>query len=118
MKALITALTLTAAPAMADTYVPVQDKDTFLSIVQGKELKHGFYPISLNVLQDGQIKGSAVGWDITGSWTLQDGYFCRDLQWGGDPLGYNCQLVEVEGDSKMRFTVDRGTGDSAAFRLR
>lgn len=118
MKRLMIALTLTAAPAMAETYVPVQDKDTFLSIVQDKELKHGFYPISLSVLQDGQIKGSAVGWDITGNWTWQDGYFCRDLVWGGDPLGYNCQLVEVVGDSKMRFTVDRGAGNSAAFRLR
>jgi hypothetical protein len=33
-------------------------------------------------------------------------------------IPYNCQLVEERGGEVMRFTVDRGTGDSASFRLR
>ena len=67
--------------------------------------------------EDGRIDGSAVGWDITGTWQWQDGYFCREMAWGGDPIPYNCQLVEVEGDDRIRFTVDRGAGRSAAFSL-
>ncbi|WP_439153841.1 dihydrodipicolinate reductase [Yoonia sp.] len=111
-------LAFAPAPAFAESYVSVMDKDTFLSLIDGRQLRHGFYPITLNVLGNGEIQGSAIGWDITGSWDWQDGYFCRDLTWGGDPLGYNCQLVEVRSDGRIRFTVDRGAGDSAAFRLR
>jgi len=108
---------LAATPAAAESYVPVMDKDTFVSLIEGRQLRHGFYPITLTVSENGQIEGRAIGWDITGSWDWQDGYFCRDLIWGGDPLGYNCQLVEVRNDGRMRFTVDRGAGNSAAFRL-
>ncbi len=43
--------------------------------------------------------------------------FCRDLFWGARDLGYNCQQVDVNG-SRIRFTSDRGRGDSAVFRLR
>ena len=43
--------------------------------------------------------------------------FLWDLFWGGDPLGYNCQEVQVTGES-IRFTSDRGAGASAEFRMR
>ena len=110
-------LAATAAPAMADSYVPVKDQATFVSLVQGKELRNRLYGVRLNVLDNGQIAGAALGWDIEGSWTWQDGYFCREMSWGGDPIPYNCQLVEANGNSQMRFTVDQGAGDSASFRL-
>ena len=108
---------ITAAPAVADTYVPVKDQATFLSLVEGKELRNFFYGVRLQVFPNGDIDGSAVGWDIDGQWTWQNGYFCRELSWGGDPIPYNCQLVEARGDDRLRFTVDQGAGDSASFRL-
>lgn len=120
MKRIISALIFACAgtPALADSYQPIQEEKTFLSLIAGKQLHHGFFGITLNVSENGSIQGRAIGWDVTGNWTWQDGYFCRDLTWGGDPLGYNCQLVEMQGDDRMRFTVDRGAGNSAAFRLR
>ena len=120
MKHLFLSLILAtaAAPAVAESYAPVQDKDSFVALVQGKELRNRLYGVRLNVMEGGTIAGSAIGWDIVGTWTWQDGYFCRELSWGGDPLGYNCQLVEARGDDRVRFTVDRGAGDSASFRLR
>ena len=111
------ALALCAAPALAEGFAPVKDEETFVSLVNGKELRNFFYGVSLTVTEDGRIDGSAVGWDITGTWQWQDGYFCREMAWGGDPIPYNCQLVEVEGDDRIRFTVDRGAGRSAAFSL-
>ena len=66
----------------------------------------------------GSIAGSALGWDITGHWAWKDGYFCREMDWSGTPITYNCQLVEASGAEKLRFTVDQGKGDSATFRLR
>ena len=110
-------LATAATPALADSYAPIKDKETFLSLIQGKELRNFFYGVRLNVLEQGTIQGSAIGWEIAGTWTWQDGYFCREMSWGGDPIPYNCQLVEARGDDRLRFTVDQGAGDSASFRL-
>lgn len=104
--------------AAANGYQPVRDKGNFLTLVKDRVLRIGLYNLSINVLPDGRIEGSALGWKITGSWDWKDGYFCREMDWSGYPVKYNCQLVEALGDERMRFTVDQGAGDSAVFRLR
>ena len=121
MTRLLPALLLSlvpALPALAETYVPVAGKEEFLSLVNGRELSHALWQIRLDVRPDGSIEGSALGWAVTGTWDWQDGYFCREMDWSGTIIPYNCQLVEVKGDGVVRFTVDKGEGDSAAFRLR
>jgi hypothetical protein len=119
MRALLLASLLSLPlPLAAEGFEPVQDKDRFLDLIKDRELRISLYNLSLNVLPDGRIDGSAMGWDITGQWTWQDGYFCREMDWSGTPISYNCQLVEAEGAEKLRFTVDQGKGDSATFRLR
>ncbi|MGJ8622863.1 MAG: dihydrodipicolinate reductase [Yoonia sp.] len=114
---LATVIAFTAAPALAEDYAPVKDEETFVDLVSGKELRNFLYGVRLNVLEEGTIRGSAIGWEIVGNWSWQDGYFCREMSWGGDPIPYNCQLVEARGDDRIRFTVDQGAGDSASFRL-
>ena len=119
LRAIVTVLLL-AAPvaAAANDFQLIKDRDDFLSLVKDRELRIGIYNLSLNVLPDGKIKGRALGWDITGRWQWQDGYFCREMDWSGMPIEFNCQLVEAEGAERLRFTVDKGTGDSATFKLR
>jgi len=107
-----------ATPASAQEFTPVKDRSAFIDLVDGRELRIGLYGLSLSVLPDGRISGSAVGRSVTGNWSWQDGYFCRDMDWGERDIGYNCQLVEARGTSQMRFTVDRGAGQSATFTLR
>ncbi|MDX8350343.1 dihydrodipicolinate reductase [Cognatiyoonia sp. IB215446] len=114
---LCAALATAATPALADSYVPIKDQATFLSLVNGKELRNRLYGVRVSVFDNGAIQGAALGWGITGSWSWQDGYFCREMNWGGDPIPYNCQLVEARGDQQVRFTVDRGNGQSASFRI-
>jgi len=114
--AVVLGLMVPAGSAAAETYLPVQDRDRFMSLVEGKLLRNRLYGIRLNVLNTGDIQGSAIGWDITGTWDWRDGYFCRKMAWGDTEIAYNCQLVEVAGD-KIRFTVDRGAGNAAAFRM-
>lgn len=108
---------IVAAPVWADGYSRISDRDQFLGTVVGKELRMWPLGISLRVEPDGEIKGNALGWDVTGTWEWRDGYFCREMDWSGYPIPMNCQLVEAEG-AKVRFTVDQGRGDSASFSLR
>ena len=106
-----------AAPAAADGFEPVKEEATFVSLIDGKTLRNRLYGVQLTVAPEGRINGSAWGSEITGEWSWQDGYFCRVMAWGGDPIPYNCQLVELRGADVLRFTVDQGAGRSASFRL-
>lgn len=116
----IACVTLLATPvaATANEFETVSDQETFLGLVKDRVLKIGLYNLTIIVRSDGKIEGKALGWDIIGNWRWQDGYFCREMDWSGMPIEYNCQLVEVQGAEKVRFTVDKGAGDSAVFRLR
>lgn len=114
--ALLTALPAPLAAA-AEEFQAVRDRDAFLSLVDGRELRMPLFRIRLAVRPDGSIEGSALGWGVSGSWDWKDGYFCREMDWSGKEIPYNCQLVEAKGDGELRFTVDRGQGDSASFRL-
>ncbi len=110
--------TAIAVPAAADTFARIADRETFLGTVQGKELRLGLFDISLYVQPDGRIEGDAMGWGVTGTWEWRDGYFCREMDWSGYRIAPNCQLVESDGNTEVRFTVDRGAGRAASFRLR
>ena len=115
VAALAVATTFVAQTAQA--YDTITDKTTFLTTMGGKNLSNRLYAVNLAVTPNGEIAGTGAGWEITGTWSWQNGYFCREMSWGGDPIPYNCQLVEFNGQ-EMRFTTDQGTGDSASFRLR
>ncbi|MGC1505927.1 MAG: dihydrodipicolinate reductase [Sulfitobacter sp.] len=116
----VTALTFCAAliglstPAFAELQ-PVTTRDAFVALVNGKTLTRPL--VKLRVLPNGQITGTGATWEISGEWAWKNGYMCRSLIWGGDDLGYNCQEIKSDG-SRMRFTSDEGSGDSAEFRLR
>lgn len=106
---------LIAGPAWAD-FQRVQHRESFVSLVDGRALTR--FGIRLTVTNDGRIEGSAFGQDVAGDWRWSRGYFCRDLYLGGKLLdGDNCQTVEVSGRT-VRFTSNRGMGDSANLRLR
>lgn len=104
-----------AFPAWAEL-VKVDDQGKFVQLINGKTLTRPL--VKITVTPNGQIEGRGSLWDIEGSWSWQDGYFCRDLFWGGDALGYNCQEVQASADGRIQFTSDRGAGDSAMFSLR
>ncbi|AXI48262.1 dihydrodipicolinate reductase [Sulfitobacter sp. SK012] len=112
--ALITAIVVSAAPALAD-FATVKSEAAFVQLVRDKTLTRPL--VKINLSPSGKISGKGAIWDVAGKWTWEDGFFCRSLEWGGDDLGYNCQEVAASGTS-IRFTSDQGTGDSADFRLR
>ncbi len=109
---------LPTLPVFANEFAPISELPDFLAAVEGRELRLGMLGLAVSITADGQVNGSASGWPVTGTWSWQEGLFCRELDWGGTPIPYNCQLVEVRNDDQIRFTVDGGTGDSATFNLR
>lgn len=108
------ALSVAANPSYADL-AKIDSKEDFVQIVNGKTLTRPL--VKLQVNPTGTISGRGMRWDVSGEWSWQNGYFCRDLDWGGYEIGYNCQEVRATGDT-IRFTSDRGAGDFADFRLR
>ena len=103
-----------ASPALADLQ-QVTSRDAFVALVDDKTLTRPL--VKLKVLSNGQITGKGATWEISGEWAWKDGFLCRTLIWGGDDLGYNCQEIKSDG-SRVRFTSDKGSGDSAEFSLR
>jgi hypothetical protein len=89
-------------------------RDSFVSLVRAELRRFG---IRLTVTPDGTIQGRAFGTPVTGRWNWNNGYFCRDLFYGEDDLGFNCQLVQVNGET-LRFTSDQGQGIYADLTLR
>lgn len=112
---LISLITVIATASAAESFTRVTDRDEFLRLVTGKELK--YTGTTLEVRPNGTIVGRAIRWPITGTWEWRDGYFCRVMDWGGYEISPNCQQVDVRGNT-MKFTSDRGTGQSANLRLR
>lgn len=105
-----------SSPAFAEGFQRIEGRDSFVSVVKDRDLTR--LGIQVKVTDRGQIVGRAFGRKVTGDWSWQNGYFCRDLYWGGSELDLgNCQTVEVNGNT-LRFTSDKGTGDSADLRLR
>ena len=104
----------TAGSASAEAFAVVASEDTFVSLVEGRELRR--FGIRLSVMADGRIEGRAFGTPVTGQWDWDGGFFCRDLFWGNEDLGYNCQLVQVNGET-LRFTTDQGAGVYADLTL-
>lgn len=115
---LLAILFIATSAQAASAFNVVDERDAFVGLVEGKELRIGILGIRLSVLPDGTIEGVGQGYPITGTWAWQEGYFCREMDWGGTVIPYNCQLVEAHGPSRMRFTVDQGAGNSATFNLR
>ena len=108
------AMTFVPFAALAE-FSPIKTKSEFLQVVSGKNLT--MLGIRVTVDPAGGIEGRAMGWDVLGDWKWSGGYFCRNMTWGGDDLGYNCHEVSVSGN-KVRFQSDKGTGQSADFRVR
>jgi len=93
----------------------ITNRSDFENLVLNKKFER--FLISLSVTNEGQIKGSAAGREVTGDWDWIDGFFCRTLLWGMRELKYNCQEVTFDG-RRLRFISDEGKGQSASFALR
>lgn len=103
-----------AAPASAE-FRQITTRTDFMNLVSGKTLTRPL--IKLRVLPDGMISGKGATREVTGKWSWERGFFCRSLTWGDKDLPYNCQEIKSDG-SRLRIISDKGSGESAEFKLR
>ena len=106
---------IAAMPTVAEEFRVIDDRPSFLSLVEGRQLTR--LGIKLDVRNSGKIEGRAFGMPVTGAWSWSGGYFCRDLSFGNQDLGQNCQQIKVMG-STLRFIADRGQGHFADLSIR
>lgn len=104
-----------AAPVMAEELNRVEREAEFVGLVSGKALTR--LGVTLEVAADGSISGRAFGRPVTGAWRWNGGLFCRDLYFGKQDLGPNCQVVQSDAET-VRFIADEGNGDHADFSLK
>ncbi len=109
------AILFAVAGTSAAAFETVREEEQFVELLEGKSLTR--MGIKLAVSSSGEIQGRAFGRPVTGQWQWRDGYFCRDLSYGDDPLEPNCQMVKVRGET-MRFISDWGEGIWADLRIR
>ena len=103
-----------AAPAAADNFQRIEERERFLAVVEDRDLTR--FAITVKVTGEGDIVGRAFGRNVTGDWEWRSGYFCRSILWGERDIGDNCQKVEVR-DGTVRFTSDFGTGQFADLKI-
>lgn len=114
-KIALAAAVLLSVAAPAAAFERIASKADFVNLVAGKALTR--MGITLNVSPEGRIEGRAFGRPVTGEWRWADGFFCRELRFGRQELGPNCQVVQKRGDT-LRFIADKGAGDYADLRIR
>lgn len=111
--ALVAVAVASASPAAA--FERITDRAAFVEAIRDRALTR--LAVNLRVTPEGRIEGRAFGQQVTGTWDWRDGYFCREMRTRVRDVPANCQTVERQGNV-LRFTSDRGTGDSADLRLR
>ena len=101
----------TDSAPMADT---MSETSTVLPEIMGKTLSNDAGYVM--IMSDGSLTGEFNGKALTGSWTEEDGYFCRKVQLDGEALPDDCQtLTRVEGG--IMLGREKGQGSTALYKV-
>ena len=92
----------------------IRTEREFLDVVAGRKMTNetGF----ATNRKDGTLTGKLDKRQLTGSWSWEDGFFCRIGKLGNHNFGLDCQTVVVSGDS-VTFTQEKGKGKKVTYRL-
>ncbi|MDU9006903.1 dihydrodipicolinate reductase [Sedimentitalea todarodis] len=92
----------------------VETAAMFCTQITGKHLTGG--GLEFVIYPNGRISGTADGQKFSGSWVWRDGFFCRKSELDGEDLGLDCEVIEIS-DGRMRYTRDKGMGDTAIVEI-
>ncbi|NRB00180.1 MAG: hypothetical protein HRU32_10220 [Rhodobacteraceae bacterium] len=113
MKKLLALPLVLAACATPIPDGQIADEETFRNAIVGKEIQLAD-GASMTINPDNTISGAVDGVEATGTWSFEDGFWCRTITLG-DIFTEDCQLWVVDGD-RLIITRDRGEGQSYAWR--
>ncbi len=91
----------------------IDNPDDFGAQVVGNKLTLGdeLFVINVDRTFEGRVGGKVLG----GTWTWQDGFWCRVVT-VGDWIPNDCQVIEVRG-AELRVTRERGAGESTVYGI-
>ena len=111
---LASAAILTGGCVSTPDYQLITTEAEYRTAVVGRSVKLGSGFSKTH--EDGTMTGTTQGKEINGTWTWEDGMFCREGMIGSDPLERDCQKMEIAGD-RLRVTRNAGTGAVTEFDL-
>ena len=92
----------------------ITTKKEYITKVVGKKLTSGNGVVYSH--KDGTLTGYFGEKEMTGTWTWEEGYWCRTVIIGGREFPHDCQVVTVLGD-KLTFIRDRGEGAKIIYLI-
>ena len=103
-----------SAPAAEPIAAAITEEAAFRSAIVGKTL--GFNGNTFTVNADGTFSGPWDGGGISGTWTWENGAFCREGKTATRTLDLDCQTWAVDGNVAT-VTRDRGAGQSFDYTI-
>lgn len=108
----VAGLFLGGTQAMADQ---VKTRQQFIDEVAGKKLVQD--DAWVIVSPDGTVEGAGPnGGKISGAWSWDDGFYCRDITINGVAEPRDCQRVVLDGNT-VSFVHDKGEGISVDWTI-
>ena len=108
------ALYVAASSDVASGERRILTEEEFRRLVEDRKQNAGWgYVINR---KDGSIRGFYKGEFVSGEWSWEGEYYCRDVAIGTRDLGHDCQVVAVSGN-RIAYTRKKGSGQTSSFEL-
>ena len=113
-KAVKTVKTVRTTAKTTSTVVPrkrrIMTEQEYRDAVVGKRFasKHGYFVVH----DDGTMTGNFRSGKLVGKWTWKDQFFCRSGKVGDTKLGWDCQVIFMQGDT-MTSIRKKGKGKTS-----
>lgn len=119
LKIALISITLGAAGCATTTAEPrvAISTETELAPLLGKRLTINGNFLTINA--DKTLEGNFGGEKMSGSWEMEEGYWCRTITEASDAVmqrPYDCQKLETNG-TEVFGTRDRGNGGSFKYDI-
>lgn len=95
----------------------IASKEQYLELVAGRVAQMKGSNFSSTAFADGTMKGGGGDRKLSGTWTWEDGFFCREGTIGSDVLKRDCQIIEISGDT-LKVKRNRGEGENVVLQLK
>ena len=94
----------------------IASEDEYRNTIVGKSITSKDKKTISTTHADGTMTGKSNGNKVVGTWTWEDGFFCREGKAGGQAFDRDCQMIEISGN-KLKITRNKGNGKEEYLQL-